>query len=73
MHYFIIQTTKMMILWMRQKYVKNGIIKSKTLHLHTGCPKKNVVSWKNGHNYLQNHPKYKSWGCFGKFRIFATR
>ena len=34
MHYFIIQTTKMMILWMRQKYVKNGIIKSKTLHLH---------------------------------------
>ena len=34
MHYFIIQTTKMMILWMRQKYVKNGIIKSKTLHLY---------------------------------------
>ena len=29
MHYFIIQTTKMMILWMRQKCVKNGIIKSK--------------------------------------------
>ena len=23
-----------MILWMRQKYVKNGIIKSKTLHLY---------------------------------------
>ena len=22
---------------------------------------------------LQIHPKYKSWGCFGKFRIFATR
>ena len=39
----------------------------------TGCPKKNVVSWKNGHNYLQTHPKCKSWGCFGKFRIFATK
>ena len=24
------------------------------------------------HNYLQTHPKSKSWGCFGKFRIFAT-
>ena len=23
----------------------------------TGCPKKNVLSWKNGHNYLQNYPK----------------
>ena len=23
-------------------------------------------------NYLQTHPKCKSWGCFGKFRIFAT-
>ena len=33
---------------------------------YTGCPKKNVVSWKKGHNYLQNHPKCKSWGCFGK-------
>ena len=31
---------------------------------------KNVLSWKNGHNYLQNHPKCKCWGCFGKFRIF---
>ena len=35
--------------------------------------KKNVVSWENSHNYLQTHPKCKSWGCFGKFRIFATR
>ena len=41
--------------------------------ISTGCLKKNVLSWKNGHNYLQNHPKCKSWGCFGKFRIFATR
>ena len=39
----------------------------------TECPKKNVVSWKNSHNYLQTHPKCKIWGCFGKFRIFATR
>ena len=41
--------------------------------ISTGCLKKNVVSWKNSHNYLQTHPKCKSWGCFGKFRIFATR
>ena len=34
---------------------------------------KNVVSWKNSHNYLQTHPKCKCWGCIGKFRIFATR
>ena len=34
---------------------------------------KNVILWKNGHNYLQTHPKCKSWGCFGKFRIFATK
>ena len=34
---------------------------------------KNVVSWKNSHNYPQTHPKCKSRGCFGKFRIFATR
>ena len=27
---------------------------------------------KNGNNYLQTHPKCKSWGCFGKFMIFAT-
>ena len=39
----------------------------------TRCPKKNVVSWKNDHNYLQNHPKFQSLGCFEKFRIFATR
>ena len=43
------------------------------LDWYTGCPKKNVVSWENSHNYLQTHPKCKSWGCFGKFRIFATR
>ena len=43
------------------------------IKISTGCPKKNVVSWKNSHNYPQTHPKYKSWGCFGKFRIFATR
>ena len=41
--------------------------------IYTGCLKENVLSWKNGHNYLQNHPKCKSWGCFGKFRIFATK
>ena len=41
--------------------------------LSTECPKKNVVSWKNGHNYLQTYPKCKRWGCFGKFMIFATR
>ena len=34
---------------------------------------KNVLLWKNSHNYLQTHPKCKSWGCFEKFRIFATR
>ena len=38
----------------------------------TGCLKKNGILWKNGHNFLQNHPKCKIWGCFGKFRIFAT-
>ena len=32
---------------------------------------KNVLLWKNSHNYLQIHQKCKSWGCFGKFRIFA--
>ena len=41
--------------------------------LYTGCLKKNVVSWKNSHNYPQTHPKCKSRGCFGKFRIFATK
>ena len=41
--------------------------------LTTRCPKKNVVSWKNGHNYLQTYPKCKRWGCFEKFMIFATR
>ena len=41
--------------------------------LHTGCLKKNVVSWKKSHNYPQTHPKCKCWGCIGKFRIFATR
>ena len=40
---------------------------------HTGCLKKNGILWKNGHNFLQTHPKCKIWGCFGKFRIFATR
>ena len=40
---------------------------------NTACPKKNVVSWKNSHNYPQTHPKCKCWGCIGKFRIFATR
>ena len=39
----------------------------------TGCPKKNVVSWKNSHNHPQTHPKSKCWGCIGKFRIFATK
>ena len=39
----------------------------------TGCLKKNVVSWKNSHNYPQTHPKCKCWGCFGKFRIFAIK
>ena len=39
---------------------------------YTGCLKKNVVSWKNSHNYPQTHPKCKCWGCIGKFRIFAT-
>ena len=34
---------------------------------------KNVVSWKNSHNYPQTHPKCKCWGCIGKFRIFATK
>ena len=33
---------------------------------------KNVVSWKNSHNYPQTYPKWKSLGCFGKFRIFVT-
>ena len=37
-----------------------------------GCPK-NVILWKNGHKYPQTHPKRKSSGCFGKFRIFASR
>ena len=39
---------------------------------YTECLKKNGILWKNGHNYLQTHPKCKKWGCFGKFRIFAT-
>ena len=39
---------------------------------HTGCLKKNGILWKNGHKYLQTHPKCKIWGCFWKFRIFAT-
>ena len=39
---------------------------------HTECLKKNGILWKNGHNFLQTHPKCKIWGCFGKFRIFAT-
>ena len=38
----------------------------------TVCPQKNVVSWKNSHNYPQTHPKCKCWGCIGKYRIFAT-
>ena len=38
----------------------------------TGCLKKNGILWKNGHKYLQTHPKCKIWGCFWKFRIFAT-
>ena len=25
---------------------------------------KNGILWKNGHNYLQTHPKCKIWGCF---------
>ena len=33
---------------------------------------KNGILWKNSHNYTQTHPKCKSWGCFGKFRISAT-
>ena len=40
--------------------------------IYTGCLKKNGILWKNGHNFLQTHPKCKIWGCFGKFRIFAT-
>ena len=28
----------------------------------TGCPQKNVVSWKNSHNYPQTHPKCKNRG-----------
>ena len=39
----------------------------------TGCLKKNGILWENGHNYLQTHPKCKSWWCFGKFRIFAIK
>ena len=38
----------MMILWMRQKYVKNGIIKSKTLHLqgvYINCQKLMSLLW----------------------------
>jgi len=34
---------------------------------------KNFLLWKNGNNYLQTHPKCKSWGCFGRFRILAKR
>ena len=40
---------------------------------HTRCLKKNGILWKNVHNFLQTHPKWKIWGCFGKFRIFSTR
>ena len=42
------------------------------LVVNTECLKKNGILWKNGHNFLQTHPKCKIWGCFGKFRIFAT-
>ena len=45
---------------------------SSNVELYTECLKKNVVSWKNSHNYPQTHPKCKCWGCIGKFRIFAT-
>ena len=43
-----------------------------TEQVYTECLKKNGILWKNGHNFLQTHPKCKIWGCFGKFRIFAT-
>ena len=46
---------------------------AKVKSIPTECLKKNVVSWKNSHNYPQTHPKCKSRGCFGKFRIFATK
>ena len=42
-----------------------------TKHIYR-VSQKNCIWWKNGHNYLQTHPKCKKWGCFGKFRIFAT-
>ena len=46
---------------------------SEWLLMWSGCLKKNVLLWKMGNNYLQTHPKSKSWGCFWKFRIFATK
>ena len=55
--------------WKTAKIEEN---KTKRL-LYTECLKKNVVSWKNSFNYPQTHPKCKSRGCFGKFRIFATK
>ena len=59
--------------WSAATTIDGSICKTyKTQVLSTVCPKKNVVQWKNSHNYLQTHPKCKSWGCFGKFRIFAT-
>ena len=54
-------------------FPSNTLLNRSLNMISTGCPKKNVVSWKNSHNYPQTHPKYKSWECFRKFRIFATR
>merc|ERR1711923_153745 len=41
-------------------------------NVYTECLKKNGILWKNGHTFLQTHPKCEIGGCFGKFRIFAT-
>ena len=52
--------------------IANTVLKRYHYFEIQGVPKKNVVSWKNSHNYPKTHPKCKCWGCFGKFRIFAT-
>ena len=43
------------------------------LYIEQGVPKKMSFSGKTAITNIQTHPKCKNWGCFGKFRIFATK
>ena len=48
---------------------------SNRIYEYTGCLKKLSFCGKTATTTfnLQTHPKCKSWGCFGKFRIFPNR